>query len=250
MHILARAALTASLLTALLCPYGSEAAPKPRYESPIRAELEKDMAPRQLMPHYSEELAYGSIEAEWPRLGLAEADAAAQEFVESSIIDFKGRALQCTAEMAAMGLKLPSCELEIKAAVSGNGKTVGLLWLIYEYMGGAHGSVALESRTYSYEDSRLLGLEDLFEAPEEALRIASIVTRDQLREKRLPADMYLPGTEPDAYNFRVFALTESGISFYFEPYQVGPWAAGSVQTYVPLDVFEDARPRREYWPEK
>ena len=75
----------------------------------------------------------------------------------------------------------------------------------------------------------------------------SELTRKKLLEQELPQDMVEAGTAPEEENFSTFLLEEDGLTVYFNPYQVGPWAAGVVTVTLPLKELAAAQPVMSFW---
>ena len=203
---------------------------------------------------YALTLPHGQIKATWQKTGIAEADRLAESKVLEDAERFKAQVEELAGEMKDMGMPMPQCELKITAAASPGGKTMGVLWAVYEYLGGAHGSLALESRIYHekrMQDGkrvlRVLKLGDLFRSPAEAIRAFSEYSRDELLKRGLDPSMVEPGTAPSAENFNVFLLSNDGIVLFFEPYQVAPWADGTIRLTVPLARLKNAGPVMAYW---
>ncbi len=46
------------------------------------------------------------------------------------------------------------------------------------------------------------------------------------------------GTAPTEANFQNFIVTDSGVTFIFDPYQVAPYSSGTQTVEVPLSVFK------------
>ncbi|MBP3730705.1 MAG: DUF3298 domain-containing protein [Mailhella sp.] len=202
---------------------------------------------------YALTIPHGHIKASWQKTGLKEADDFAEAKVKEEAEQFKARVEALDEESQPMGMAMPECELSVTAAVSAGGKTIGVLWATYEYLGGGHGSLGLESRIYFQQNSskdqnvRLLGLKDLFRDPRAAIEIFSEFSREELTRRGLDPSMVEAGTVPVPENFLVFLLDDDGILLFFEPYQVAPWADGTIRLHIPLDRLKKASPKLSYW---
>ncbi len=111
---------------------------------------------------------------------------------------------------------------------------ISVIFYDYEFTGGAHGNTALRTMNFDLSTGRELALADLFSGgtvPYDT--IASFAAKTL--EDRLGADATFPeGYTADAANFQFWTLAPDGITFYFPPYQVAPYAAGIQKVTVPL----------------
>lgn len=112
----------------------------------------------------------------------------------------------------------------------------------YSYMGGAHGNSAVTGETFDSQTGQRLELSDVV-TDLEAFHGVLI----QTLENREDADGYFPGWE-DTVRSRVYGETVNGISYelqwalgpegmevYFSPYDIGPYAMGTVTAVLPYE---------------
>ena len=129
---------------------------------------------------------------------------------------------------------------------------VSLTFELWTYTGGAHGNLDIITLNYSLLTGRRLELVDLFDDPDEALRLMS-VWAFQVLSRRLPLigesalQMLKDGTSPDAQNFSSLTLTPEGIVIQFQPYQVAPWSAGAQAVEMPSEQLSAAGPLSVIW---
>jgi hypothetical protein len=105
------------------------------------------------------------------------------------------------------------------------------------YTGGAHGNIAIQSYSFDLVNESVLGFEDIFVSEEEAIATIAAITQAQLAENLgglADMDWIATGAGADALNYQDFVLTEESIIFYFEPYVVAAYAAGTQQVEIPL----------------
>lgn len=106
--------------------------------------------------------------------------------------------------------------------------------------GSAHPNSQSRILNYDMERHLLLQTGDLFASSTEALPFLSAYTREKLKTilgdqpKELYDSQALPGTEPTVENFSVVGVTKDGLLVVFSPYQVAPYARGTIQIPVPL----------------
>lgn len=106
---------------------------------------------------------------------------------------------------------------------------------IYEYTGGAHGNTAFRTFNFNLNEEREITLDDLLD--DAGLETVEPIARQQLQDRlgeMLDADWLEEGTAPNPQNYQHFVLTPEAIVFYFPPYQVAPYAAGTQSVAVPL----------------
>lgn len=113
-----------------------------------------------------------------------------------------------------------------------------LVFTIYDFTGGAHGNTMYRTFTFDFANDRVLTLDDLFTSTPDALALIAPIAQAQVTE-HLGADMideqWLEdgtGTNPD--NYADFALDGDELVFYFPPYQVAAYAAGTQVVRIPL----------------
>jgi hypothetical protein len=109
----------------------------------------------------------------------------------------------------------------------------------YLYMGGAHGLSGLSASSYLNTGVNVeeLELTDLFEGTAPSAKLLDYITQDL---KRQNASFILDGsTILDAENLQNFLLSPRGISFYYNPYEVGSYAEGIFEVVVPFDLVKD-----------
>ena len=197
---------------------------------------------------YTELSSSVNIKASWPRTGLARADRISDETVAGKAAAFRERAEEEYPSLREIrGADTPPLEMSLKATLSGNGKTLSLLWEEYMYTGGAHGGLVLYSQNYALPGGEPIGFDDLFQNREKALHLISVLSREKLLARGLSQDMVKPGTMPEVDNFSTFLLEKDGITFYFSPYQVASWADGVITVTLSLRELAGAAPHRQYW---
>ena len=104
------------------------------------------------------------------------------------------------------------------------------------YVGGAHGYENVISLNYNVKNQKKITLADLFPDDPQYLKTISEFARKDLRlqfGKNVEEDMLLAGTTPEQINFNVFTFTDDKITFYFNQYQVAPYAMGQSSVSMP-----------------
>ncbi len=109
---------------------------------------------------------------------------------------------------------------------------------ITTYTGGAHGLQV--TRTFSFnKDGRALTLADLFTNGEAGLKTISPFVQSELTKKAISdAKWIAEGAAANAENYQNFVISDAGVTFIFDPYQVAAYAAGTQNILVPTSVFK------------
>lgn len=141
---------------------------------------------------------------------------------------------------------------------------ISILGQGYTYTGGAHGNHFYKMINYDQHNQRLIQLTDLF-ADSTSLQPISEFSRKVIsqklaeqyteaqgspeaieEQKKRSSEWINDGTTPKFSFFQHFLLAEpnrngrpTGLRFFFPPYQVAPYAAGTQEVFVPVSVFED-----------
>lgn len=203
--------------------------------------------------------SYYSVNVTWPVLGIDRVDEESRAYAKSLADAFLAEIDEVIAEIGEMpeseaaDLYRSPRELSVSYEVEeASSLSVGILWNIYSYTGGAHGMLDMTSNNYNRENGFPLLLEDLFLDPDLALVLFSRESRNKLAQpddegNTIPDDMLRAGTEALEENFGIFIITPKGLRLHFPPYQVAPWAAGPQQVDVSLETLAPAKPRLEYW---
>ncbi len=127
---------------------------------------------------------------------------------------------------------------------------VSVLFSIYTYTGGTHGSLDLVSQSFDLAGGHALQLADVFGEPFVAVSLLSKLAREELK-KKLPdggdEEMIKSGTEPLPENFTLLSYTPKGLYLDFPPYQVASWADGRQRLFIPLEKLATAHPPQSIW---
>lgn len=132
-----------------------------------------------------------------------------------------------------------------------NPEVVSVVFDIYSYTGGAHGSLLVDVQNYDLKTGAPIELSDLFADTSKALQLLSVLCAEKLRSRLgddVEEEMLRDGTEPTLDNFSNLALLPGGVAVEFQPYQVGPWSIGQQRVEITLDELKDAKPNINIWP--
>lgn len=127
----------------------------------------------------------------------------------------------------------------------------------YFYAGAAHGNAGFETFNFVIDQKlKKIDLQDFFSDPDKALLLISSISIERLSREfwertgekpdEMQLDQFRSGAGPKWGNFDCYNITAQGFTFLFPPYQVGPYALGSmavaVSFYELLDVLQPAGP--------
>lgn len=133
---------------------------------------------------------------------------------------------------------------QIRLTDSTRQEVVGYEGTLVTYQGGAHGGYSQMLLNFSRKDGHLITASEAFnsERTEDLLQIIrqhicsdrGCKSQEELQEQYgllMLGDVYVNDTN--------FLLLQEGVRFHFDPYDIGPWAAGKVDTLVPYDELEE-----------
>lgn len=111
------------------------------------------------------------------------------------------------------------------------------------FQGAAHPNSYSDTLNYDLKNGKVLKLADLFKPGAKYLQtIANFCIADlkkQANEKGLMAEEIEKGAAAKADNYLSWTLTKKGLGVDFDPYQVGPYAAGPQFVLVPYSDLKD-----------
>lgn len=113
------------------------------------------------------------------------------------------------------------------------------------YQGAAHPNTYTETINYDLKNGKQLKLSDLFKPGSKYLQalaaysIADLKKQSKAKDDALPDDEIQNGAGPTVQNYRSWKITKKGLGINFDPYQVGPYAAGPWSVVVPFANLKD-----------
>jgi len=111
------------------------------------------------------------------------------------------------------------------------------------YQGAAHPNSYSDVLNYDLKNGKQLKLADLFKPGARFVQAIAIYSigdlKKQAKDKGLLDDMIESGAAPVAKNYLSWNITKKGIGINFDPYQVGPYAAGPQYVIVPYTTLKD-----------
>jgi hypothetical protein len=180
---------------------------------------------------------YYTIDAMYPITKDTGINDQFKAFAEDQVAQFKDDTSWATdpsIDSASKGsLSLDLSYREERSAIADN-----YIFTIATYTGGAHGLQA--TRTFSFDQyGAPIALSDLFTNTDAGLKtIAPFVQAELTKKNVADAATIKEGTAPTKENYQNFFISDTGVSFIFDPYQVAPYSEGTQVILVPFPVFK------------
>ena len=165
----------------------------------------------------------------YPQIGIAAADAAMQDWVQSLVDGFKSTA-------AARTPREPPYSAELSYTVTRNDSRAVVIAFVYSfYTGGAHGNATETTFNFLLPDGVRVFLPDLI-GSDGIQRVSDLAVADLTNQLAPYADprWISTGAGPDAENFEAFEWLPSEVVLHFDPYQVASYAQGPQVVHIPL----------------
>ncbi|HYP50617.1 MAG TPA: DUF3298 domain-containing protein [Pyrinomonadaceae bacterium] len=193
-----------------------------------------------------------NVNVEYPELvslpNAAGFNALARKLATQPIAGFKKDMLAQTAEDLKYLPEGMSNYMEIGYSVEyADEDLISVNFINSLYTGGAHPNHYYSTLTYDLKNGREIKLAELFKPGAKYLdkiaeySIADLRSRsDESGESLgLATDMWAEGAAPTAENYEAWNITKKGLMITFDPYQVGPYAAGPQTVIVPFAKLKD-----------
>jgi alpha-glucosidase (family GH31 glycosyl hydrolase) len=178
-----------------------------------------------------------TITAVYPVTSSSTITGAFKSFVQAQIDQFKEDTSWATDPSIAPA-EAQDLTLTVEYTEEKNTRADNYVFTVESYTGGAHGLQA--TKTFTYNETGIpVTLASLFTTGEEGLKTIAPYVQAQLKKNELTdATWVSEGAAPTADNYQNFVVTDTGITFMFDPYQVAAYAAGKQTVAVPLSVFK------------
>jgi hypothetical protein len=113
------------------------------------------------------------------------------------------------------------------------------------YRGAAHPNSVSQTVNYDVKNAKLLKLSDLFKPGAKYLQAVSAYCINDLKKQSKANNNMLDDSSIDSgagaspKNYQSWTITKKGLGINFDPYQVGPYAAGPQYVLVPYSELKD-----------
>ncbi len=165
------------------------------------------------------------INARFPKFNHAYTDSLIRTRVEGMITEFKAEVGQERLSENWKNEQMIRCE-----QVYTSQGFLSIVFRNYNFTGGAHGNTFLSSLVLHPDRREIYKLQHFFTSG--ALQAVQKPVRDQLRQQ-LETDEYIDEGTATLADFKVFAITEQTVDFYYAPYQVAAYAFGAPVVKIP-----------------
>lgn len=113
------------------------------------------------------------------------------------------------------------------------------------YSGAAHPNSHTEVLNFDLKNGKVIRLSDLFSPGAKYLQaianysIGDLKKQSKEKDAMLDDDWIQRGAGPDAENYKSWKISRKGLAINFDAYQVGPYAAGPQQVFIPYTALKD-----------
>ncbi len=119
---------------------------------------------------------------------------------------------------------------------------ISYIFYLTIYTGGAHPNNLVYTVNYDRRSNKIITINDLIKN-KKILNSVCIESREQLKtlinNDKNSIDMMLAGTTQNKSNFENFSFGETGITIYFQPYQIAPSTSGIYKIILPYSIFKE-----------
>jgi hypothetical protein len=177
--------------------------------------------------------------------GDAAAVAAMEAYIQQQARDFAANANVGLMSPEEAALAFPDGRmytLDIDYSTATGPRTVSYTFTLLADTLGAHPNVGFRTFTFDTKTGAELKLSDLFRPGSQHLQVVSAraneylarTLRERMESLVINEEMLAAGTRPVADNFQWFRIEGSTLILIFPPYQVAPYALGTLEVPLPL----------------
>lgn len=220
------------------------------HEEPIAFSGDADIATKQIKES-NKKLRY-EVDARYPQLtggtnpNFEKFNQAVRASVTKTVGDFK-KEMASPDEQDTGGVETAGSDISISYTVAlAQDDLISIeLSVGSYYQGAAHPNSYTEVINYDLKNGKQLKLSDLFKPGARYLQAISAYCISDLKKQSKAAEGMLDdssiasGAGPDPKNYQSWTITKKGLGIHFDPYQVGPYAAGPQFVSVPYATLKD-----------
>lgn len=162
--------------------------------------------------------------------------SAVDKYIQTTVSNYRDANVSLYSEMA--DTPVFSWEDELNGYFSGRyGDIVSYTLNAYSFTGGAHGISGYYCINMNLKDGSIVTEKDLFnDGYEETLNaLLTSHLHEALPDEREYESLFVKDIEANG-NFRV---TEDGVTYVYDPYELGPYYLGAIEVSVPWSELED-----------
>jgi hypothetical protein len=134
---------------------------------------------------------------------------------------------------------------DYQVLLSQGNRFISIPFIFYYFTGGAHGNSFTLALNYDLENQSKLELKNIFKPGFDYVSFLSDYCIENIKKQNSqmgfePDEEWISeGASADEENFENFVLTDNELVIIFDPYEVAPYAAGSVFVRVPFEEFQE-----------
>jgi len=170
---------------------------------------------------FEEKTQVAEITVEYASLENEKVDASLSSIINDYVVDFKA----AVEEIGESPVGRPYILVIEDQEVYESETTLGVLLLVYQDFGGAHGLPQLIGLNFDKETGEEVLLSDVLALADMTLEELSEGATEYFME--LLGDSFFDGgTDAEEQDFSSFVIDDGEVLFYFQPYQVAAYALG------------------------
>lgn len=109
----------------------------------------------------------------------------------------------------------------------------------YSFLGGAHGSSALQTFNIDFKEKKILTLADLFNTADYKTVLLNKINEQIKNSQELKDKLYPDKQTVSDINDNAFYLKDNSLVIYYQPYDIGPYVSGFISFEISLDELKD-----------
>ncbi len=178
----------------------------------------------------SEETADYSIDAKYPRFGIAAVDARIQGYIIAAVAELKSRAQEDEPAKNDFPQYLYSASFD---SVYIGDEILSARLDTGDYTGGAHGLPHIFGVNFDRASGKELTLADALKLTGLSLEQVAARAKTTLKAEYGDNLLSIEGADAKTDNYQAFYITKDNVVFIFQPYQVTAYAAGAPEVSIP-----------------
>jgi hypothetical protein len=165
----------------------------------------------------------------FPEIKKAGIDDTIKKFVQDTINSFKS----LPSEQTISHQWENTLYIDYQIYRSGS-RNVSFKFEVYIFTGGAHGITSIKTFTFDMPTQKEIYLTDLFKKDCKPFEVIYPLVKKRLEEKLNGTFWIEQGTGKEKENYKHFVLSDRAVIFFFQQYQVAPYAMGIQEVKIPL----------------
>ncbi|MCX5751117.1 MAG: DUF3298 and DUF4163 domain-containing protein [Candidatus Saganbacteria bacterium] len=166
-----------------------------------------------------------SISIKYPITQIPSIDAIFSQMAQKEITDFKASIPEVSPNPDW------KYDLEIDYVEYLRGDIKSFVFTVFSFTGGAHPMTRTLTKTFNMKTGEQLNLNSFFnDDPTYPLRLYPLIVKD-LKTRQIADDQWI---EEGTHDLSKFAVTDTEIILFYDPYEVAPYSAGPQEVRIPF----------------